>query len=61
MKTHKKRVVLRLIALMMVPVMGLGVVFAVTQTSMDDMMEMMKQKMMNRPAAMMSADQAVQD
>ena len=28
---------------------------------MADMMEMMKQKMMNRPAAMMRADKAVQD
>ncbi len=38
-----------------------GSIAAVTQTSMDEMMEMMKQKMMNRPAAMMSADQAIQD
>jgi len=38
-----------------------GSIAAVTQSSMDEMMEMMKQKMMNRPAAMMSADQAIQD
>ena len=38
-----------------------GSIAAVTQTSMDEMMEMMKQKMMNRPAAMMSADEAIQD
>ena len=60
MKTQMKRGVLVLIALIMVPVMGLGVVSAVTQTSMDEMMDMMRQKMMNRPAAMMDADNAVQ-
>lgn len=38
-----------------------GSIAAVTQTSMDEMMQMMREKMMNRPAAMMSADQAIQD
>ncbi len=38
-----------------------GSIAAVTQTSMDEMMQMMREKMMNRPEAMKTADQAVQD
>ncbi len=38
-----------------------GSIAAVTHTSMDEMMKMMREKMMNRTAAMMSDDQAVQD
>ena len=38
-----------------------GSIAAVTQTGMDEMMQMMREKMMNRPEAMKTADQAVQD
>ena len=38
-----------------------GSIAAVTQTGMDEMMQMMREKMMNRPEAMKTADQAIQD
>ncbi len=38
-----------------------GSIAAVTQTGMDEMMQMMREKMMNRPEAMKNADQAIQD
>ncbi len=49
-----------LVALVVIGVIG-GSIAALTQTSMDEMMQMMREKMMNRPAAMMSADEAIQD
>ena len=38
-----------------------GSIAAVTQSGMDEMMQMMREKMMNRPEAMKTADQAIQD
>ncbi len=58
-KLRKKRSVFLLATLAVVSVMSWGVAAVITQGSMDEMMQMMREKMMNRPAAMMSADQAI--
>ena len=56
----KKRKVF-ILAVVMLGIIGWSVTAAVTQGSMEDMMQMMKEKMMNRPAAMMDADKVIQD
>ncbi|MDA2937423.1 hypothetical protein MYX75_04070 [Acidobacteria bacterium AH-259-A15] len=60
-KPQKKRRLFALAALLVLGIMGLGIAAAVTQVNMDELMQMMKQKMMNRPEAMKSADEAIQD
>ena len=60
MKKQKKRTIF-VFAVLMLGVLSLSVTAALTQGSMEEMMQMMKQKMMNRPAAMMGADQSIQE
>ncbi len=51
-----------LMVLIGVAAMGLGILGALAEAGMQgDPMEMMKQKMMNRPAAMKKAEQSIQD
>lgn len=59
MKTNRKRWMVGLIGLVVTGALGWNIARAFPQ--MEQQMEMMKQKMMNRPKAMQAADKAVQE
>ncbi len=61
MKCKVKRVASILVSLLVIGAAGWGVYALAQGGAMAQQMEMMKQKMMNRPSAMKEADQAVQD
>ncbi len=61
MKRQVKRVASILVGLLVIGAAGWGVYALAQGGAMVQQMEMMKQKMMNRPNAMKEADQAVQD
>ncbi len=61
MKRKVKRVASILVGLLVIGAAGWGVYALAQGGTMAQQMEMMKQKMMNRPSAMKEADQAVQD
>ncbi len=61
MKCKVKRVASILVSLLVIGAAGWGVYALAQGGAMAQQMEMMKQKMMNRPNAMKEADQAVQD
>ena len=61
MKRKVKRVASILVGLLVIGAAGWGVYALAQGGAMAQQMEMMKQKMMNRPSAMKEADQAVQD
>ena len=60
MKIKVEGLVAVLIALLVIGAAGWGVYALAQSDAMSEQMEMMKQKMMNRPKAMKKADQAVQ-
>ena len=60
MKTPRKRGLFLVVSLLAVSLIG-GSLAAVLTQDMDQMMQMMKEKMLNRPTAMMNADQSIQD
>ncbi len=61
MKLKVKRLTTILVGLLVIGAAGWGVYALAQGGAMAQQMEMMKQKMMNRPSAMKEADQAVQD
>ncbi len=60
MKLQKNRSLSLVVSLLAVSLIGGSLAGVLTQ-DMGQMMEMMKEKMLNRPAAMMNADNSVQD
>ncbi len=61
MKPKVKRLVTALVVLLVIGATGWGVHVLAQGEAISKQMEMMKQKMMNRPEAMKEADQAVQE
>ena len=61
MKLKVKRLTTILVGLLVIGAAGWGVYALAQGGAMAQQMEMMKQKMMNRPSAMKEADQAIQN
>ena len=61
MKLNVKRLVTALVVVLVIGATGWGIHVLAQGEAMSQQMEMMKQKMMNRPDAMKEADQAVQE